>query len=87
MDDVSGQFCGRGDEMCEQLVCHLGNLEVGREAGIHLEVKLNPNVLLQAPVKHTEITSFGSLKACPAALVSWLVISARRPSSLTIKPF
>lgn len=87
MDDVSGQFCGRGDEMCEQLVCHLGNLEVGREASIHLEVKLNPNVLLQAPVKHTEITSFCFLKACPAALLSWLVISARRPSSLIIKPF
>ncbi|XP_011605459.2 integrin alpha-4 [Takifugu rubripes] len=45
-------FCGRGDEMCEQLVCHLGNLEVGREASIHLEVKLNPNVLLQAPGRH-----------------------------------
>lgn len=48
------QFCGRGDTMCEQLVCHLGNLEVGREASIHLEVKLNPNVLLQAPVNHAD---------------------------------
>ncbi|TNN03830.1 hypothetical protein fugu_000859 [Takifugu bimaculatus] len=56
-------FCGRGDEMCEQLVCHLGNLEVGREASIHLEVKLNPNVLLQAPVKHTDNTCLGFLKA------------------------
>lgn len=53
-NDVSMQFCGRGDAMCEQLVCHLGNLEVGREASIHLEVKLNPNVLLQAPVKHAD---------------------------------
>lgn len=66
------QFCGRGDAMCEHLVCHLGNLEVGREASIHLEVKLNPNVLLQAPVKHAGNS---------------LVISARMLSSLTIQPF
>uniref|UniRef100_A0A671XVA7 Integrin subunit alpha 4 n=1 Tax=Sparus aurata TaxID=8175 RepID=A0A671XVA7_SPAAU len=47
-------FCGQGDELCERLVCHLGNLEVGREASIQLEIKLNPAVLLQAPVNtHT----------------------------------
>uniref|UniRef100_H3CD00 Integrin subunit alpha 4 n=2 Tax=Tetraodon nigroviridis TaxID=99883 RepID=H3CD00_TETNG len=46
-------FCGRGDATCEQLVCHLGNLEAGREASIHLEVKLNPNVLLQTPGRHS----------------------------------
>ena len=53
-NDVSLQFCSRGDQMCEQLVCHLGNLEVGREASVHLEVKLNPDVLLQAPVHHAD---------------------------------
>ncbi|XP_036965569.1 integrin alpha-4 [Acanthopagrus latus] len=45
-------FCGRGDELCERLVCHLGNLEVGREASIQLEIRLNPAVLLQAPGRH-----------------------------------
>ncbi|XP_041662836.1 integrin alpha-4 isoform X2 [Cheilinus undulatus] len=42
-------FCGRDDDLCERLVCHLGNLEAGREASIQLETKLNPAVLLQAP--------------------------------------
>ncbi|KAM7406747.1 hypothetical protein PAMA_002791 [Pampus argenteus] len=45
-------FCGRGDELCERLVCRLGNLEAGREATIQLEIKLNPAVLLQAPGRH-----------------------------------
>ncbi len=49
------QFCGYVDEVCERLVCRLGNLEPGREAVIQLEIKLNPAVLLQAPVK-TQIT-------------------------------
>uniref|UniRef100_A0A3B4YHB7 Integrin subunit alpha 4 n=1 Tax=Seriola lalandi dorsalis TaxID=1841481 RepID=A0A3B4YHB7_SERLL len=43
------QFCGRGDELCERLVCRLGNLEAGRDATIQLETRLNPAVLLQAP--------------------------------------
>ncbi|XP_053295420.1 integrin alpha-4 [Pleuronectes platessa] len=42
-------FCGRGDELCERLVCRLGNLEAGRDATIQLETRLNPAVLLQAP--------------------------------------
>ncbi|GLD67058.1 integrin alpha-4, partial [Lates japonicus] len=42
-------FCGRVDELCERLVCRLGNLETGRDATIQLETRLNPNVLLQAP--------------------------------------
>ncbi|XP_026232320.1 integrin alpha-4 [Anabas testudineus] len=42
-------FCGRGDNLCERLVCRLGNLEAGRDATIQLEIRLNPNVLLQAP--------------------------------------
>lgn len=45
-------FCGRGDDLCERLVCRLGNLEAGREASIQLEVKVNPAVLLQAPGRH-----------------------------------
>ncbi|KAI3356102.1 hypothetical protein L3Q82_017363, partial [Scortum barcoo] len=46
-------FCGRGDEVCERLVCRLGNLEVGREAVIQMEIRLNPTVLLQAPGRHS----------------------------------
>ncbi|XP_045909625.1 integrin alpha-4 [Micropterus dolomieu] len=45
-------FCGRGDEVCERLVCRLGTLEVGRDAIIKLEIRLNPAVLLQAPGRH-----------------------------------
>ncbi|XP_068428471.1 integrin alpha-4 isoform X2 [Clinocottus analis] len=45
-------FCGRSDELCEQLVCRLGNLEAGRDAFIQLEIRLNPAVLLQAPGRH-----------------------------------
>lgn len=80
------QFCGRGDELCAQLVCHLGILEVGREISIHLEVKLNPNVLLQAPVKHTDNTFLFFLlvlRKRPGAKVSWLVMH----SSLIIQAF
>ncbi|KAM9342286.1 integrin alpha-4 [Pholidichthys leucotaenia] len=45
-------FCGRTDDLCERLVCRLGNLEAGREATIQLEISLNPAVLLQAPGRH-----------------------------------
>ncbi|XP_034416942.1 integrin alpha-4 isoform X1 [Cyclopterus lumpus] len=45
-------FCGRSDELCERLVCRLGNLEAGRDAFIQLEIRLNPAVLLQAPGRH-----------------------------------
>ncbi|KAK2840066.1 hypothetical protein Q5P01_013806 [Channa striata] len=45
-------FCGRSDELCERLVCSLGNLEAGRDATIQLEIRLNPSVLLQAPGRH-----------------------------------
>ncbi|XP_035532418.1 integrin alpha-4 [Morone saxatilis] len=45
-------FCGHGDELCERLVCQFGNLEVGREVIVQLEIKLNPAVLLQAPGRH-----------------------------------
>ncbi|KAM3842351.1 integrin alpha-4 [Diretmus argenteus] len=45
-------FCGRDDELCEQLVCRLGNLEPGSEATIQLEIRVNPTVLQQAPGRH-----------------------------------
>uniref|UniRef100_A0A8C6LUU2 Integrin subunit alpha 4 n=1 Tax=Nothobranchius furzeri TaxID=105023 RepID=A0A8C6LUU2_NOTFU len=45
-------FCGHKDELCEQLVCHLGNLDAEGDASIQLEVNLNPAVLLQAPGRH-----------------------------------
>lgn len=47
------QFCGLKDELCERLVCRLGNLDTGRDATIQVEVNLNPAVLLQAPVTST----------------------------------
>uniref|UniRef100_A0A087YA19 Integrin subunit alpha 4 n=1 Tax=Poecilia formosa TaxID=48698 RepID=A0A087YA19_POEFO len=40
-------FCGRVDNLCEQLVCRLGNLDAGRDATIQLEISLNPAVLLE----------------------------------------
>lgn len=46
------QFCGIEDGLCERLVCNIGDLDVGREAVIQLETRLNPAVLLQAPVRH-----------------------------------
>lgn len=46
-------FCGRKDDLCEQLVCRLGTLEAGRDATIQLEIRLNPAVLLQAPGRHS----------------------------------
>ncbi|KAF0026710.1 hypothetical protein F2P81_021447 [Scophthalmus maximus] len=50
------QFCARGDELCERLVCRLGSLEAGRDATIQLETRLNPTVLLQAPGRHSIMT-------------------------------
>lgn len=59
------QYCGRGDNLCERLVCRLGNLEAGRDATIQLEIRLNPAVLLQAPVKYalcnTEYNTFTAI--------------------------
>lgn len=45
-------FCGVEDGLCERLVCNIGDLDVGREAVIQLEARLNPAVLLQAPGRH-----------------------------------
>ncbi|XP_061735384.1 integrin alpha-4 isoform X2 [Nerophis ophidion] len=48
-------FCGRGDQLCERLVCRLGNVDGGRDVSIQLEVRLNPDVLLQAPGRHAVV--------------------------------
>lgn len=45
-------FCSHSDDLCERLVCRLGDLDVGRDTLIQLEIKLNPAVLLQAPGRH-----------------------------------
>ncbi|XP_029936371.1 integrin alpha-4 [Myripristis murdjan] len=45
-------FCSRDDELCERLVCRLGNLEPSREVTIQLEIRVNPAVLLQSPGRH-----------------------------------
>ncbi|XP_055086761.1 integrin alpha-4 [Periophthalmus magnuspinnatus] len=45
-------FCAPRDPLCERMVCNVGPMEAGRVATIHLETKLNPAVLLQAPGRH-----------------------------------
>ncbi|CAJ1079805.1 integrin alpha-4 [Xyrichtys novacula] len=93
-------FCGREDDLCERLVCHLGNLEAGREANIQLEIKLNPAVLLQAPGRHgimkVESTATMSnprkgphtvfVHEQPAALVVVDALFSQKPST-TVKIF
>uniref|UniRef100_UPI0037E77041 integrin alpha-4 n=1 Tax=Semicossyphus pulcher TaxID=241346 RepID=UPI0037E77041 len=93
-------FCGRGDELCERLVCNLGNMEAGREASIQLEIKLNPAVLLQAPGRHgimkIESTAIMSnpregphtifVKEQPAALVVVEAVFMQKPST-AVKSF
>uniref|UniRef100_A0A3B4BI70 Uncharacterized protein n=1 Tax=Periophthalmus magnuspinnatus TaxID=409849 RepID=A0A3B4BI70_9GOBI len=46
---VYNAFCAPRDPLCERMVCNVGPMEAGRVATIHLETKLNPAVLLQAP--------------------------------------
>nr|XP_040057032.1 LOW QUALITY PROTEIN: integrin alpha-4 [Gasterosteus aculeatus aculeatus] len=93
-------FCGRGDELCERLVCRLGNLEAGRDALIQLEITLNPAVLLQAPGRHsvmrlestaTMSNPTGGLHTVliterPAAQVEVEALFSQKPST-TVKVF
>uniref|UniRef100_A0A3P8ZVN9 Integrin alpha-2 domain-containing protein n=1 Tax=Esox lucius TaxID=8010 RepID=A0A3P8ZVN9_ESOLU len=45
-------FCSYGDDLCLTLECRLGDMDIGKEASIHMEVKLNPNVLQILPGRH-----------------------------------
>ncbi|CAB1328736.1 unnamed protein product [Coregonus sp. 'balchen'] len=45
-------FCAHGDGLCLTLECRLGDMDIGKEASIHMEVKLNPTVLQLSPGRH-----------------------------------
>ncbi|KAL0963711.1 hypothetical protein UPYG_G00309870 [Umbra pygmaea] len=42
-------FCAYGDVLCLTVECRLGDMDIGKEANIHMEVKLNPTVLQLIP--------------------------------------
>ncbi|XP_073701757.1 integrin alpha-4-like [Garra rufa] len=45
-------FCGSKDNTCRTVECHFGDLEVGKEVTITMEVELNPRVLQISPGRH-----------------------------------
>lgn len=45
-------FCGPEDKTCRMVECHFGDLEVGKEVTITMEVELNPRVLQMSPGRH-----------------------------------
>ncbi|KAL0184817.1 hypothetical protein M9458_020513, partial [Cirrhinus mrigala] len=42
-------FCAPEDKTCRMVECHFGDLEVGKEVTITMEVELNPRVLQMSP--------------------------------------
>uniref|UniRef100_A0AAR2JUD1 Integrin alpha 4 n=1 Tax=Pygocentrus nattereri TaxID=42514 RepID=A0AAR2JUD1_PYGNA len=48
------QFCAEADKSCMNLECRFGNLDIGKEVTINLEVELNPAVLQISPVRMTQ---------------------------------
>ncbi|XP_077072076.1 integrin alpha-4 [Siphateles boraxobius] len=46
-------FCAREDKTCRMVECHFGDLEVGKEVTINMEVELNPRVLQMSPGRHS----------------------------------
>uniref|UniRef100_A0A4W4ELY1 Integrin alpha-2 domain-containing protein n=1 Tax=Electrophorus electricus TaxID=8005 RepID=A0A4W4ELY1_ELEEL len=44
------QFCVPADDACATVECSFGNMDVGKEATVNLEVELNPDVLQMYPV-------------------------------------
>ncbi|XP_058472422.1 integrin alpha-4 isoform X1 [Solea solea] len=77
-------FCGRGDNLCERLVCRLGNLEAGRDATIQLEVKLNPAVLLQAPGRHTIMMLEGTARLSSPREDPHTVLIQKQPTAQVV---
>ncbi|XP_027018377.1 integrin alpha-4 [Tachysurus fulvidraco] len=45
-------FCARADGSCMVIQCNFGNLEIGTEVTINIEVELNPAVLQISPGRH-----------------------------------
>uniref|UniRef100_A0A3B3UP01 Integrin alpha 4 n=1 Tax=Poecilia latipinna TaxID=48699 RepID=A0A3B3UP01_9TELE len=81
-------FCGRVDNLCEQLVCRLGNLDAGRDATIQLEISLNPAVLLQAPallsVNNFQVVVEAVFSQKPSMAVKIFIIAVSLVLGLTI---
>ncbi|XP_036400674.1 integrin alpha-4 [Megalops cyprinoides] len=42
-------YCIDGDELCAHVTCHFGDLDIGTEATVWIEVELNPTVLQISP--------------------------------------
>ncbi|KAG7466833.1 hypothetical protein MATL_G00146510 [Megalops atlanticus] len=42
-------YCMRYDQLCVNVVCSFGNMDIGKEATIQMEVELNPAVLQLSP--------------------------------------
>ncbi|XP_067300539.1 integrin alpha-4 [Pseudorasbora parva] len=45
-------FCAPEDRTCRIVECHFGDMEVGKEVIINMEVELNPRVLQMSPGRH-----------------------------------
>uniref|UniRef100_A0A8K9X4S9 Integrin subunit alpha 4 n=1 Tax=Oncorhynchus mykiss TaxID=8022 RepID=A0A8K9X4S9_ONCMY len=56
--DFQVSFCAHGDDLCLTLVCRLGDMDIGKEATIQMEVKLNPTVLQLTPVNTSLMLHF-----------------------------
>ncbi|XP_063069320.1 integrin alpha-4 [Engraulis encrasicolus] len=48
-------YCSRSDGLCLRVQCNLGDLEVGKEVTIQMEVQLNPTVLQIMPGRHSVV--------------------------------
>uniref|UniRef100_A0A8C2HRG7 Integrin alpha 4 n=1 Tax=Cyprinus carpio TaxID=7962 RepID=A0A8C2HRG7_CYPCA len=54
-------FCGPEDKTCRMVECHFGDLEVGKEVTITMEVELNPKVLQMSPGRHNVMMIHGMI--------------------------
>ncbi|XP_059356508.1 integrin alpha-4-like [Carassius carassius] len=54
-------FCAPEDKTCRMVECHFGDLEVGKEVTITMEVELNPRVLQMSPGRHNVMTIRGMI--------------------------
>ncbi|XP_048050458.1 integrin alpha-4 [Megalobrama amblycephala] len=54
-------FCASEDQTCRTVECHFGDLEVGKEVTISMEVELNPRVLQMSPGRHAVMMIRGAI--------------------------
>ncbi|KAG7330843.1 hypothetical protein KOW79_004812 [Hemibagrus wyckioides] len=54
-------FCGQVDETCMKIQCSFGNLEMGKEVTINIEMELNPAVLQISPGRHAIMHMFSTI--------------------------